>query len=246
MRIYGLLFLFVFLLTAPLAPTAAQPRTETVTAQPQAETAMVPPQAEAAAAETPATPVPAKESPLSAQDTSLQMEDRRIAVLRTIDKMSARTHTFEIPVDQTVKFGDSLFIKARACRKSSPLAQPESAAFLQIWERKPGTEDASWIFSGWMFASSPSLSPMNHPVYDVWVIDCKNASTSEKSGEASAEQPLPPSETPEAESPALEKPAAPEEPPAVVSEPAAAPEAAQELAPGIENLPSSFEDGAGD
>lgn len=108
------------------------------------------------------------------------MEDASIAVLRTIDKVSARTSTFEIPVEKAVKFGRSLFIKVRACRKSSPLDPAEAAAFLQIWEKKPEDEKSSWVFSGWMFASNPALSAMEHPVYDVWVIECKNAATAPK------------------------------------------------------------------
>jgi hypothetical protein len=130
-----------------------------------------------------------------------QMEDMNIAVLRTIDKVSARTNTFEVPVDKTVKFGSSLFIKARACRHTPPMDKQESAAFLQIWERKPEEEKSRWVFSGWMFASNPSLSAMDHPVYDVWVIDCKNSVTSAKSQEFSSEK------TPEG-SPAI-APAAP-------------------------------------
>jgi hypothetical protein len=117
-----------------------------------------------------------------------EMQDMNVVVLRAIDKVSARRHTFEIPVEKTVKFGNSLFIKARACRKASPLEQPESAAFLQIWERKPGEEEAAWVFSGWMFSSSPSLSAMEHPVYDVWVIDCKNEQTTSKPDSFSNEQ----------------------------------------------------------
>lgn len=118
-----------------------------------------------------------------------QMEEMNIAVLRTIDKISARTRTFEVPVDKTVKFGNSLFIRLRACRKSSPLDKPESAAFLQIWEKKATDYKSKWIFSGWMFASDPSLSAMDHPVYDVWVIDCKNAPTSSvKSQDFSSEK----------------------------------------------------------
>lgn len=115
------------------------------------------------------------------------MENMPIVVLRTIDKLSARTHTFDLPVDKTVKFGNSLFIKARACRKSSPLSQPESAAFLQIWERRPKEDESHWIFSGWMFSSNPSLSAMDHPVYDVWVIECKNNATSSKEEKFSSE-----------------------------------------------------------
>jgi len=109
-----------------------------------------------------------------------EMTDMDIVVLRTIDKVSAYTSTFEIPVGKTVKFGASLFIKVRACRKSSPLDKPESAAFLQIWEKNIDTHKPQWVFSGWMFASNPSISAMDHPVYDVWVIDCKNAETSKK------------------------------------------------------------------
>lgn len=128
------------------------------------------------------------------QMPSRDMTDMNVAVLRAIDKVSARRHTFEIPVDKTVKFGQSLFIKARACRKSSPLDLPENAAFLQIWERPQGKEDAQWVFSGWMFSSSPSLSAMEHPVYDVWVIECKNAATNADEEDFIAEEA--PTETP--------------------------------------------------
>ena len=117
-----------------------------------------------------------------------QMDEMGIAVLRTIDKVSAVTRTFEVPVDKTVKFGSSLFIHLRACRKASPLDQPESAAFLQIWEKKPTDDKSSWVFSGWMFASNPSLSAVDHPVYDVWLIDCKNAATSSKPEDFSSEK----------------------------------------------------------
>ena len=120
-----------------------------------------------------------------------QMEETSTVVLRTIDKLSARAHTFDIPVDKTVKFGTSLFIKARACRKSSPLDTPESAAFLQIWERKPTEQTAHWIFSGWMYGSNPSLSYMDHPVYDVWVIECKNAVTTAKASEEFSSEKVP-------------------------------------------------------
>lgn len=110
-------------------------------------------------------------SPALARD----MQEAGIAVLRTIDKVSARTSTFEVPVGKTVKFASGLFIKPRACRKASPLDSPESAAFLQVWEKKPGSEQSDWVFSGWMFASKPAVSAMEHPVYDVWLIACKDA-----------------------------------------------------------------------
>ena len=99
-----------------------------------------------------------------------EYEDKPLIQVRILDKVTARARTFDLSVGQTVTYGN-LRIKPRACRNSSPLDEPESAAFLQIWEVDLQGK-RSWIFSGWMFASSPSLSAMDHPVYDVWVIDC--------------------------------------------------------------------------
>ncbi len=101
----------------------------------------------------------------------------QIVVLQGLDKVTARISTLEAPVGETVSFG-SLRITARHCDKRPPEETPESAAFLEIVEEKPGEMPAP-RFSGWMFASSPALSAMEHPVYDLWVIDCKNVSTSE-------------------------------------------------------------------
>jgi hypothetical protein len=115
------------------------------------------------------TPAPARE-----------MEVYPSVKLQTLDKITARTSTFEANVGSTVKFG-SLYIKVQSCQKAPPVEQPEAAAFLQIWEAKPGEEkkkipkdkeDSQWVFSGWMFSSSPALSAMDHPIYDVWVLDC--------------------------------------------------------------------------
>ncbi len=119
------------------------------------------------------------------------MKDMNVVVLRSLDKVSARTSTFEIPVGKTVKFGRALFIKVQACRKASPIEKPESASFLQIWEKSPEQEKGTWVFSGWMFASSPALSAMDHPVYDVWVLDCKNATTDASSKESFTEEDAP-------------------------------------------------------
>lgn len=111
------------------------------------------------------------------------MEDYTIVKLQSLDKVTARTMTFEVKVGSTVKFGP-LYIKARACRKAPPIETPESAAFLQIWEISP-EDKAEWIFSGWMFASSPALSPMDHAIYDVWVLDClKDETAREKPDQA--------------------------------------------------------------
>lgn len=102
-----------------------------------------------------------------------------LAVLQGLDKVTARISTVRAPIGVTVRFG-SLRIVARICRKTPPEEPPESAAFLEIDDVKPG-ETPQRIFSGWMFASSPALSALEHPVYDIWVIDCMNASNSDSS-----------------------------------------------------------------
>lgn len=102
-----------------------------------------------------------------------------LAVLQGLDKVTARISTVRAPIGAAVRFG-SLRIVARTCRKTPPEEPPESAAFLEIDDVKPG-EAPQRIFSGWMFASSPALSALEHPVYDVWVIDCTKASNSESS-----------------------------------------------------------------
>ena len=92
-------------------------------------------------------------------------------VLQGLDKVTARISTIEVPVDGSARLG-TLVIVARACQKSPPEEPPEVAAFLEITEM-PASSPPVGVFSGWMFASSPALSAMEHPVYDLWVKDCK-------------------------------------------------------------------------
>ena len=94
------------------------------------------------------------------------------AVLRWLDKVTGRVNTLDALVGNTVSLG-TLSISVENCMTRPPEETPESSAFLHIWETKPGEESVK-VFSGWMFASSPALSAMDHPVYDVWVLDCAN------------------------------------------------------------------------
>ncbi len=91
-------------------------------------------------------------------------------ILQGLDKVTARVSTIEAQIGQVVSFG-TLEIIARSCDKRPPEETPESAAFLDIWEIRPG-EPAVSLFRGWMFASSPALNALEHPVYDIWVLDC--------------------------------------------------------------------------
>ena len=102
-----------------------------------------------------------------------------IAVLQGLDKTTARISRFDAPVGQSVRFG-TLVITVRACIKHPPEDEPESAAFLQIDEVRQGERNSvvsQQVFSGWMFASSPALSALENPIYDVGVLDCRTDTT---------------------------------------------------------------------
>ena len=114
-------------------------------------------------------PVPAP--PQQAVPPGPQPPALPIAVLQTLDKVTGRVRTMDAPVEQTVRFG-TLDIMVRTCRKRPPEETPESAAFVEVRDIKPG-ETPKTLFIGWMFASSPAVSALEHPVYDVWVLDCK-------------------------------------------------------------------------
>lgn len=107
-------------------------------------------------------------APAGAQETRYTS-----ATLQGLDKTTARVSTIEAPIDYIANFG-TLQIVARACRKKPPTEPPESAAFLEIVDVRPDSAAVS-VFTGWMFASSPAVSAMEHPVYDIWVIDCGTA-----------------------------------------------------------------------
>jgi hypothetical protein len=103
------------------------------------------------------------------------MIDYHIAVLQGLDKVTARVSPLRAPLGIPTYFG-ALEIVARACRKTPPTEPPESAAFLEIRELPPASDTSAPpidLFSGWMFASSPAVSALEHPVYDVWVVDCE-------------------------------------------------------------------------
>jgi hypothetical protein len=96
--------------------------------------------------------------------------------LRALDKVTARTFDFTVPIGEMLDFG-SLTIHARHCEKTPPTELPETYAFLQIDDRQlldDGTEseETERLFSGWMFESRPAISALDHRVYDVWVTGC--------------------------------------------------------------------------
>jgi hypothetical protein len=97
----------------------------------------------------------------------------RVAELQGLDKVTARTQRFYAPVGQPTQFG-TLEITVGDCLVNVPEAPPESVAYLTIVDHKPGQAEEK-LFAGWMFASTPSLSTLDHGVYDVRVLSCTMA-----------------------------------------------------------------------
>ena len=125
---------------------------------------------------------------VAASAASAAMIPEPIAILQGLDKISARTSQIEAPVGASVRFG-TLSIIVRDCEQSPPGDTPENSAFVQIYET-PAGEDTKRLFSGWMFSSSPALSELEHPVYDVTLLGCKAPSTASPAPAPAA--PMPP------------------------------------------------------
>lgn len=93
-------------------------------------------------------------------------------LLRGLDKITGRPTNITAPIGKQVKFA-TLTITARFCYSTPASETPETAAFVQVEDHRPD-QAARKIFSGWMYASSPGLNGVEHPLYDVWVISCNN------------------------------------------------------------------------
>ena len=118
-----------------------------------------------------------------------EMIPEPLALMQGLDKISARVSQFEAPVGQSVRFG-TLSVAVRDCQRSPPEERPENAAFVEVYETRPG-EARTRLFSGWMFSSSPALSALEHPVYDVNLLECRPASGSPVRAPAAAPAPPP-------------------------------------------------------
>jgi len=121
--------------------------------------------------------VPAEEK-IQEADTPLPRQRRRVAVIEAIDKITAERMRFEVVVGgRPVRFNDSLIFSARACEVSADNELVSDAiAYLDISLEPRGTttvREPRQIFRGWMFASTPAISGLQHPIYDAWVVGCK-------------------------------------------------------------------------
>jgi hypothetical protein len=102
------------------------------------------------------------------------------AVFAALDKVTARVSELEIDLDETTMFG-ALKITPRACYTRQPTERPRTSVFVEIDEIQLNGNEKR-IFTGWMFAESPGVHGVEHPVFDVWLTNCKTSD-----GSASAE-----------------------------------------------------------
>lgn len=102
--------------------------------------------------------------------TTQETKQAKVVHLRGLDTIASRAVDIDVNVGDTVEFG-RLEIKAEACRVPRDDPEADAYAFLQIRDDR----EKAPRFSGWMFASSPALSALDHPRYDVWVVSCSNS-----------------------------------------------------------------------
>ena len=93
------------------------------------------------------------------------------AIFAGLDKITGRIISFEAAVDETVQFG-SLQLTARICYSRPEYENPQTTTFVEVDEVGSDNQYKK-IFAGWMFASSPGLNAIEHPVYDIWLAECK-------------------------------------------------------------------------
>ena len=138
-------------------------------------------------------------SALAASDAALADKiSNPIAVFDGLDKITGRIISFEVKIDETVQFG-ALQITPRVCYSRPPTDAPQTDAFAQVDEIGE-QKQVKRIFSGWMFADSPGLHGVEHPIFDIWLTACKGGTVvihDAPAAEASAPNPdeSPPTET---------------------------------------------------
>ena len=95
----------------------------------------------------------------------------QVVVFQILDKITTKVMNFEVPVSDNVNF-ESLIIEIYACHTNPPEEIPEDFVLLKIFDNID-VENSKLIYQGWMISSSPAATPLEHPLYDLWLKDCK-------------------------------------------------------------------------
>ena len=107
---------------------------------------------------------------LNSQEGSKFLEGNFIEI-KILDKVSSKNSLLKIRIGNEVKF-KNLIIKPLRCRNSKFDDTPEITAYLQVKDLTNKDKDEVFVFNGWTFSSSPTINPFDHPVYDIWLINC--------------------------------------------------------------------------
>jgi hypothetical protein len=91
--------------------------------------------------------------------------------IKVLDKISSKNILIKLKNGEEIKHKD-LSIKSMKCKNSEFDDNPEVTAYLQVRDLTKRNKDDVFVFNGWMFSSSPSITPFDHPVYDIWLISC--------------------------------------------------------------------------
>jgi len=91
--------------------------------------------------------------------------------IKILDKVSSKTSQLSLNIEQETKF-ENLIIKILKCKNSEFDDNPEITAYMQVQDITLKNNDKVFVFNGWTFSSSPSISLFDHPVYDIWLIRC--------------------------------------------------------------------------
>ena len=110
-----------------------------------------------------------------------------VAIFNGLDKITGKTIAFQVNVDETVQFG-ALQVTPRVCYSRSATENPQTTAFIEIDELTLQKETKR-IFTGWMFAASPGLHAVEHPVYDIWLTNCEGGKATEEVPATTAQAP---------------------------------------------------------
>jgi hypothetical protein len=126
-----------------------------------------------------------------------QRIDNAVAVFAALDKVTAKISRLEVPLNQTASFG-ALKITPRVCYSRAPTEPPKTTSFVEVDETQLDGKQKR-IFAGWMFADSPGLNAVEHPVFDVWLTDCSQPQRgagprAPQGGPPAAGEPSPPSD----------------------------------------------------
>ncbi len=91
--------------------------------------------------------------------------------IKILDKISSKNILLKLKNGDLVTFKD-LSIKSLKCKNSEFDDNPEITAYMQVTDLNNSNNDEVFVFNGWMFSSSPSVTPFDHPVYDIWLVNC--------------------------------------------------------------------------